>query len=394
MPPTDPAHTRTHPANAVALTPPVDHSPSSNAGPAEVSTSCRWSSTDGPGYPNNSAESGSSHCHGSSGVRLDPPAPARMPPPWPKPHLSGPPPLPGFAPFDGPGARSPLARWLLDPGGYLRDTAGWWCSALLVYGPIAGAGAILATIAGVSLRRLLNALRLARWRARARWVLIMLPLKVEAEGGQRLWEALHSIACPWLTRWRHGQPHVGFEIHARPGRIVIGMWVPSVIPTGLVEHAIRGAWPGVEVDITYADIPDPAPPPPDGQTRIMEGTRLVLGRHAALPLRAHHTSDPLRSVLASLHHLSEGQTACIQILARPLTGGLRVSLARRAAIRMATSPTVSPSLLAMNSTGPRVARLGLGVGLAALSVLVRLLLDVISPTTLATTGPGRAPRRP
>jgi hypothetical protein len=312
-----------------------------------------------------------------------------MPPPWPKPHSSGPPPLPGFNPFDGAvGQRSPLGRWLLDPGASLRDTAGWWCSALLGYGPIAGAGVILATIAAVTLRRVLDTLRLARWRDRARWVLIVLPGNVEAEGGQRLWERLHAIARPWLTRWRHGQPHVGFEIHAIPGRIVIGMWVPSVIPPGLVEHAIRGAWPGVEVDITYTDIPDPSPPPPDGQTRIVEGTRLVLGRHAALPLRAHHTSDPLRSVLASLHHLSESQTACIQILARPLTGGPRVSLARRAAIRMATSPTVNPSLLAMNPTGERLARLGLDVLLSALSALARLLLDVISPTTLTTTGRG------
>ena len=336
--------------------------------------------------------SGHTHCGGDGGgigVRLQPPAPARMPPPWPVPHLT-PLPLPRFPPLrsgPGPGSTqgSPLARWLVDPGGYLREVGAWWWSALIVYGPLAGAGVILASVAAVSLRRMIDISRLERWHTRARWVLIVLPPTVEPEGGQRLWERLHAIARPWRHRLRHGQPHVGFEIFAEPGRIVIGMWVPSAVPPGLVEHAIRGAWPGVGVDITQSDIPDPVPDPPPGQIRVTEGARLVLGRHAALPLRTHHTVDPLRVVLASLHGLSDGQSACIQILARPLTGGLRVMLARRAAIRMATSPTVKPSLLAMHSPGGRLARLALDAVLA----MVRLLLDVLSPTTLAPTSGSR-----
>ena len=333
---------------------------------------------------------GQTHCGGhGGGVRLEPPAPARMPPRWPVPHLSAPP-LPRFGPLggrSGPGSTqgSPLARWLVDPGGYLREAGAWWWSALIVYGPLAGAGVILASIAAVSLRRMIDIRRLERWHTRARWVLIVLPPTVEPEGGQRLWERLHAIARPWHVRLRHGQPHVGFETFAEPGRIVIGMWVPSVIPPGLVEHAIRGAWPGVGVDTTQSDIPDPVPDPPFDRIRVTEGARLVLGRHSALPLRTHHTADPLRVILASLHGLSDGQSACIQILARPLTGGLRVMLARRAAIRMATSPTVKPSLLAMHSTGGRLARLALDAGFA----LLRLLLDVLSPTTLATTSGGR-----
>ena len=328
-----------------------------------------------------------SHCggqgggQGGGGVRLEPPAPARMPPPWPVPHLT-PPPLPRFSPWRaGPGQHTGLARWLIDPGGYWREASAWWWSALIVYGPMAGAGVILASVAALTLRRMLDISRLQRWHTRARWVLIVLPPTVEAEGGLRLWERLHAIARPWYHRLRHGQPHVGFEIFAQPGRIVIGMWVPSAIPPGLVEDSIRGAWPGVGVDMIQAEIPDPVPDPPPGRIRVSEGARLVLGRHCALPLRTHHTTDPLRVVLASLHGLSDGQSACIQILARPLTGGLRVTLARRAAIRMATSPTVKPSLLALHSPGGRLARLTLD----AMFAVVRLLLDVLSPTTLAPT---------
>ena len=342
----------------------------------------------------------SQHCGGELG-RFQPPGPAlaRTPPPWPLPHTLTPPQPPRFAPLGAqPAQGSGLCRWLVDPTAYLREASALWWATLVVYGPVTGAAVIMATVAVVSLRRIIAMTRLAAWHRRARWVMIVVPPTVDPGGGTRLWERLHAIARPWHSRLRHGQPHVGFEIHAIPGRIVIGMWVPSVIPPGQVEHAIRGAWPGAGVEITYTDIPNPVPEPPPGHQRVAEGTRLVLGRHAALPLRTQHNSDPLRAVLASLHNLNHGHSACVQILARPLTGGLRVHLARRAAIRMATSPTVAPSLLALHPTGIRIARLALD----AVFAVVRLLLDVLSPTTLTHTrgghrdhhGQRRGPRPP
>src|SRR5207248_10370219 len=57
---------------------------------------------------------------------------------------------------------------------------------------------------------------------------------------------------------------------------------------------------------------------------------LRLARPEALPIRTDFDADPLRALLGAPVGLGPGQYACVQILARPVTGR-RVAHARRAA---------------------------------------------------------------
>ena len=109
-------------------------------------------------------------------------------------------------------------------------------------------------------------------------------------------------APPRLRAHRHRR-----RAHHRP----VGARAP--IPPGLVERAVEAAWPGARTETV------PAVPPLVGDG-VATGGALALALPEHYPLRTEHKVDPLRPLIGALAGLGESESACVQILARPVTG--------------------------------------------------------------------------
>ena len=152
--------------------------------------------------------------------------------------------------------------------------------------------------------------------ADARLIRVLPPPVVDPAGGEALWANLVGLLRPAWRRVVFGQPHLGFEYRFTDTGIQIQVWVPGVVPPGLVERAIQAAWPGAHTHT------QPAPPPRStaatGAGReVVVGGRLRLARGEALPIRTEFDADPLRALLGAPLGLGRGESACVQILARP-----------------------------------------------------------------------------
>jgi hypothetical protein len=195
------------------------------------------------------------------------------------------------------------------------------------------------------------------WQARrlaegARCITIMAPPAVDAAGAQALWANLHGLIRPsWRARLA-GQPHLAFELVWTPQRVDIRLWVPGTIPPELVERAIMAAWPGAQ---TRTETPQPPLP----LTGSAAGGELRLAQPEWFPLNLDQQADPLRAVFGSVGGLREGESACVQVLARPV-GARRLARARRAAraLRSGQSITRHGRLLDLLSPGPSASRPG------------------------------------
>ncbi|MFD7655352.1 type IV secretory system conjugative DNA transfer family protein [Actinosynnema sp. NPDC059797] len=240
-----------------------------------------------------------------------------------------------------PDAAVPTEGWVAD---YLRDPGGA-VSALLdrlreqavTWGPVALP--VLAVVAGVVV---------AGWRwwtrrchelllADARQITVLAPPTVDAAGGAALWSNLVGLLRPGWRRAFTGQPHVVCEYVFSEAGVAIRLWVPGVIPPGLVERAIEAAWPGAHTRVGPAEPPLPAPG--EGQRRVVVGGELRLARPEALPIRSVFDADPIRALIGAPVGLARDEHACVQVLARPVTGR-RVQRARRAARRVHTGGSV------------------------------------------------------
>jgi len=237
----------------------------------------------------------------------------------------------------------PLGRYLRDPGGSLRhvEHAVWqWLSH---WGPLAAA---LIAVAGVSLR----ACRIW-WRRRqhaelardARLVTVLAPPVVDPAGAAALWSNLTGLLRPAWRRRLTGQPHVTFEYCFDADGLTLRLWVPGVVPPGMVEHAIQAAWPGAHTTTLSTGPPDEqaAEAPVGTPRRLVSGGELRLARSEALPLRTGFDADPIRALLGAPAGLLPGERAVVQVLARPVTGR-RVARARRAATRLHTGASARP----------------------------------------------------
>ncbi len=205
---------------------------------------------------------------------------------------------------------SPLGQFLLHPGA----TLGGWARHLV--GPLldlAGDPLVWVALAVALLSVPVAIVALGRWRAArrargARWVHILPPPTVEPPAAEALWANLGGLLRQ--RRLLTGRPHVAWELQWTVQGVKIGLWVPGVVAPRLVEHAVEAAWPGARADTTT-----PAPPLPPG--RPVMGGVLRLARAQLLPLRVEHWVDPLRAMLGAGTELAPGETACVQILARP-----------------------------------------------------------------------------
>ncbi|MDA8273812.1 MAG: type IV secretion system DNA-binding domain-containing protein [Actinomycetota bacterium] len=238
-------------------------------------------------------------------------------------------PTPGLPP--GPHVTGPLARYLAHPGAetarllhHLRALAG---HLGVTVGPaLAGAGLLLAV--SVALVRRTQARRLVEG---ARLVQVLAPPDVDPQGAATLWTNLVALLRPAWRRALGAQPHLGFELTATDAGLTIAWWVPGTIPPGLVERAVEAAWPGARTETI------PAGPPLVGGGVATGGTlRLTLPEH--YPLRAEHKVDPLRPLLGALDAMHETESACVQILARPVTGRRVGRLHKAASARRAGRP--------------------------------------------------------
>lgn len=251
-----------------------------------------------------------------------------------------------------PGAPSPLAPpetastgvtdgwlgdYLRDPGGALLALLGHLRDAAISWGPIA-APVLAVGIAGFMVGRHQWARRChARLVANARQITVLAPPTVDPAGGAALWSNLVGLLRPAWRRWFTGQPHVACEYVFSEAGVAIRLWVPGVIPPGLVERAVEAAWPGSHTRVVTAE--PPLAPPGDGQRRLVVGGELRLARSEALPIRTDFDADPLRALIGAPVGLGRDEYACVQILARPVTGR-RVAQARRSARRVHTGGSV------------------------------------------------------
>ncbi|MGV9613236.1 helicase HerA domain-containing protein [Nocardia xishanensis] len=258
-----------------------------------------------------------------------------------------------------------LGRALLAPGAALRDLTETIGHAL---GSGSGVGVIAAVLGVLAAVRILSRWRRRRLSARARQITVLTPPEVDAKGALAFWAHLIGQLRPAWARALLGQPHLGFEYTVTPEEgAAIRLWVPGAIPPGLIERAIASAWPGAHTD-TLDPARPPLPGPVKGIRRVVAGGELRLGRREGLPLSTDHSGDLVRNLITAADDLAPGQAACVQILARPVTGR-RVARATRAAASTVTPAWVLVGLLreALNlltpgATTARACRTTAGVG--------------------------------
>ena len=235
-----------------------------------------------------------------------------------------------------------LGEYLRDPGGALLALLGhlrdWSASSGPVVTPVLAVG-IAGFVGGRRWwRRRCHARLVAGAKnSGARQVTVLAPPTVDPAGGTALWSNLVGLLRPAWRRWFTGQPHVACEYMFSETGVAIRWWVPGVIPPGLVERAVEAAWPGAHTHVGPAEAP--LPTPGDAQRRLVIGGELRLARSEALPIRTDFrgdfAADPIRALFGAPVGLGRHEYACVQILARPITGR-RVATARRSARRVHT----------------------------------------------------------
>ncbi|MDI5973717.1 type IV secretion system DNA-binding domain-containing protein [Streptomyces sp. SL13] len=207
----------------------------------------------------------------------------------------------------------PLTGFLTDPGAFLSTApriAFHWCADSA---PVLVPVVLASAVGGCTARYCLLRARQQRLLHRACCVEILAPPVVAPKGGEVLWAQLAGLLRPWWLRISTGQPHLAFEYAWSSTGLRIRLWVPGCVPLGLVRRAVEAAWPG-----SHTRVADPAPLLSEGL--VFTAGRLRTARPDVMPLRSEHAADPLRALLQAATGMGDGETACVQILARPATG--------------------------------------------------------------------------
>jgi hypothetical protein len=232
-----------------------------------------------------------------------------------------------------------ITHFLRDPWETIQLVLSYLRQWALVWGPIVGPTLVIGAVAAITARRQWRRCYHDRLCTDARLVTVLAPPTVDPTGGQALWSNLVGLLRPgWLRRFS-GQPHLTFEFVFTSDGVQIHLWVPGLIPPGMVERAIEAAWPGAHTR-TAPTVPPLPVVATEGRRIEAAGGELRLARSEALPIRIEHPADPLRALLGAPIGLGPNERACVQILARPVAGH-RVTKARRAARRVHTGGSVT-----------------------------------------------------
>ncbi|GAA1937971.1 hypothetical protein [Amycolatopsis minnesotensis] len=250
--------------------------------------------------------------------------------------------------------------------------------------------AVLAAACLAAVARLRRATR-RRWYAGARVVTVLPPAGLDpaaaVAGARRLWWDLPGLAPPRWKRLVAGVPHLAVEYHLAAGEdLAVRMWLPGPVPTARIDAALRAAWPGTLV-LDHA--PTTSQSGQSGESTSAGKAGLVVTGGTVRPERPEHlplrvpdardeSVDPLRALEAVAGQLAEGESAVVQILARPAVGR-RLRRYRRTVDRMHSGRPGRRSALA-----------------SFVSVLVRELMEIVtgSKSTAATHGTSeQSPRR-
>lgn len=247
---------------------------------------------------------------------------------------------------------SPLGEYLRDPWGAVKAVLGHLHDWALAWGPVAGPVLIAASVGFVLARQWWRRRCHDRLATDARMVTVLAPPTVDPAGAVTVWSNLVGLLRPAWKRRLTGQPHLAFEFVFSHDGLRLQFWVPGTVPPGMVERAVEAAWPGAHTRTTPARPPLPVTAP-RGRRIVAAGGELRLARSEALPIRSDHPADPIRALLGAPVGLGIAERACVQILARPVTGR-RVSKARRAArhVHTGTSTRLVGRLLDMITPGP------------------------------------------
>jgi hypothetical protein len=236
-----------------------------------------------------------------------------------------------------PTPNGPLAHFLLRPDSsrFLRHLAHVLVSVGTVAGPAVLGAAVVFGLSFSVLRRKQH----RRLMAGSRLVHVLAPPEVDPRGALTLWTNLVALLRPQWRRALGTQPHLGFELTAGPAGVDIALWVPGVVPPGLVERAVEAAWPGARTEVTEATAPL-------ADMGSVTGGALRLAQPEHYPLKDDHDVDSFRPLLGALSGLDDDESACVQILARPVTGRRVARLRRAAAMRRSgRAPTPLARLL-------------------------------------------------
>jgi hypothetical protein len=214
----------------------------------------------------------------------------------------------------------PLSRFLQDPWGQLQKVL----ENLAGAAPLAGLALILAMLS-LAAWRLWVAFRERRLAAGARRIRILPPPDVDAAGARILWMGLHALLRPRWRRVISGQPYLAWEVSAATEDVEVSLWIPRVVPPGLVERVVEASWPGARTEPALSDRVGTILRAP-----ALETTELSLAEPEWFPVGETPGSDPLSLGLAALSGLGDSESAAIQVLAQPATAASRRRLLRAA----------------------------------------------------------------
>jgi len=229
----------------------------------------------------------------------------------------------------------PIGPFLHDPSGFVRTLLRRAADGAGAYGPVLMFLAVGSLAAYLTLRYGWWRRRHNKWAQNARQITISAPPEVDPGAAREWWANLVGLLRPAYKRAFIGQPHLAWEYAWAANAVQIRIWVPGLVPPGLIERAVEAAWPAARTHTVAS------PEPPLPLDAVVLGGRLGLARPDWLPLRTDHHTDPLRALVGAASGLAPGQHAVVQILARPATGR-RLSRAHKAAAALRGSPLARP----------------------------------------------------
>jgi len=158
-----------------------------------------------------------------------------------------------------------------------------------------------------------------RWRRREeeslKFVLLQVRVpennEVKIEAMEQVFASLHSIYKGGRFKFFRPQPHLSFEIVAKPGDIRFYVACPLKLKD-LVERQIYGSYPDAEISVTeeYNIF---------SQKGKVAYAWLGLDKVSYRPLKSYRelSVDPLSSLTSALAKLQEGEGAAVQVLIAP-----------------------------------------------------------------------------